>query len=80
IHRFLKKQAMPVQYSVFLIRCNALRLQQLRDELAAMIDPEADDIRIYTLPEKSDIITLGQQQLAEGIYLLGSDDDILQKL
>jgi CRISPR-associated protein Cas2 len=80
IHRFLRKQAMPIQYSVFLIECNAVQLRALRDELEAMIDPKKDDIRIYTLPEKAEIMTLGQQHLAEGIYLLGGGNEYLAKL
>lgn len=81
IHRFLKKQAMPIQYSVFLIECNAKQLRQLRDQLEEMIDPVKDDIRIYTLPEKPVIMTLGQQCLAKGIYLLsGNDNDYFSKL
>jgi CRISPR-associated protein Cas2 len=80
IHRYLKKQAMPIQYSVFLIECDALQLKQVRDELEEMINPKQDDIRIYTLPLKPVIMTLGQQYMARGIYLLGDDDDYFSQL
>ena len=80
IHRYLKKLAMPIQYSVFLIECNAIQLQAVRDDLEEMIDPKRDDIRIYTLPLKPVIMTLGQQALSEGIYLLGDGDGYFSKL
>lgn len=81
IHRFLRKHAMPIQYSVFLIECDALELAAIRDELSELIDPRKDDIRIYTLPQKPEIMTLGQQRMAEGIYLItGNDSDYFSTL
>ncbi|MEJ2612895.1 MAG: CRISPR-associated endonuclease Cas2 [Candidatus Thiodiazotropha sp.] len=73
IHRYLKKLAMPIQYSVFLIECNAKELQE-------MINPKQDDIRIYTLPLKPVIMTLGKQALSQGIYLLSGDNDYFSRL
>jgi hypothetical protein len=52
----------------------------VRDELEEMINPKQDDIRIYTLPLKPVIMTLGQQYMARGIYLLGDDDDYFSQL
>jgi CRISPR-associated protein Cas2 len=80
IHRYLKKLAMPIQYSVFLIECNAKELQEVRDDLQAMINPKQDDIRIYTLPLKPVIMTLGQQALSQGIYLLGDGNEYSSRL
>ncbi len=75
IHRYLKQCAMPIQYSVFLIRANAVELRGIVDDLEEMIDQVEDDIRVYTLPENSEIITLGQQSMAEGIYLVNVDGE-----
>jgi CRISPR-associated protein Cas2 len=80
IHRYLKKLAMPIQYSVFLIECNAKELQEVRDHLQEMINPKQDDIRIYTLPLKPVIMTLGKQALFQGIYLLSGDNDYFSGL
>jgi CRISPR-associated protein Cas2 len=80
IHRYLKKLAMPIQYSVFLIECNAKELQEVRDHLQEMINPKQDDIRIYTLPLKPVIMTLGKQALSQGIYLLSGDNDYFSRL
>lgn len=79
IHRYLKKLAMPVQYSVFLIKCSAIQLADVIADLESMIDPKKDDVRIYTLPKKPEILTLGQQGLAEGIYLVGDEHDWFSK-
>lgn len=75
IHRYLKKRAMPIQYSVFLIHCNKVNLEEIINDLDSMIDPNADDIRFYTLPKKVEIITIGQQGLGEGLFLLDGELD-----
>ncbi|MEN8133113.1 MAG: CRISPR-associated endonuclease Cas2 [Pseudomonadota bacterium] len=80
IHRYLKKRAMPIQYSVFLIRCNAEQLHGIIQELDDMIDPERDDIRFYTLPRKPQVITLGQQGMPEGLQLLSGTGNDYEKM
>ncbi len=75
IHRYLKKRAMPIQYSVFLIKCTPERLSLIMDELKEMIDPAIDDIRSYTLPKKAKIITLGQQGLIQDVLLLDGNEN-----
>ena len=74
IHRYLKKRAMPIQYSVFLIRCTPQALDFVINDLEQMIDPLADDVRFYTLPRNANIMTLGCQGEQPGIQLLGGDD------
>lgn len=80
IHRYLKKIAVPVQYSVFLIPCSSARLQDIKEDLEQMIDPKKDDIRLYTLPENPDITVMGRQGAAPGIYLLGTGNEYLSRL
>jgi len=81
IHRYLKKRAMPIQYSVFLIKCSPEQLRQVMEELNEMIDPVADDVRFYTLPRKAEIITLGQQGMHKGVQLLNeTENEYEQKL
>lgn len=81
IHRYLKKRALPVQYSVFLIRCTPAMLKVIMNELEAMIAPAEDDIRSYTLPRKPEIITLGRQAKFAGMELLnGGENDYIQLL
>lgn len=72
MHRYLKKHAMAVQYSVFLLECTPARLRQVTQEIQGLLDERADDVRIYTLPSRVKTNTLGNQALTDGIRLLGN--------
>lgn len=71
IHRFLKKVALPLQYSVFLLEADAQRIAQLEKQLATMIHPREDDIRIYPLPNQPDWCAIGRPLWDEGMLLTG---------
>ena len=45
IHRLLKKQALPLQYSVFLFTGTALQLDRCLAQLERLMDKRHDDIR-----------------------------------
>lgn len=70
MHRFLSDNAVWVQYSVFVARMSAQRLGMLRASLGKLIDADADDVRVYRVPERAEISTLGMQGLPEGVLLL----------
>ena len=53
LFKFLKKQGVPVQYSAFLVQASAAKMGSLIVRIAKMVDPDADDVRAYRLPEKS---------------------------
>lgn len=80
IHRFLKKVALPLQYSVFLLEADAKRIEQLEKQLATMINPRADDIRIYPLPLEPDWCALGKPLWGEGMLLTGMKLPLAQQL
>ncbi|MCY0873191.1 MAG: CRISPR-associated endonuclease Cas2 [Acidithiobacillus caldus] len=69
VHRYLKGEAVPVQYSIFAAATSANGIRRVRDELAKRIDPRRDDVRIYLLPRSLDISHLGQPSLPEGLLL-----------
>ena len=69
IHRALKKQALAVQYSVFLFRGTDAQLQRCLDQLEALIDERYDDIRAYPLPQRGLRLVLGASVLPDGIIL-----------
>jgi len=69
VHRYLKRFAIPVQYSVFVTRCNEHRLRRIFEGIAARIDSNQDDIRAYHLPDRCEIAVLGLQYLPEGVVL-----------
>lgn len=70
VHRYLRDEAMPVQYSIFLAITTANGIHRIRDELARKIDPRHDDIRIYLLPKSPNLAYIGQPALPEGVLLL----------
>ena len=63
VFRFLKKQGVPVQYSVFLVDASAARMRLLLMELAKLVDPRADDVRAYGLSAQPQYDTIGQSML-----------------
>lgn len=71
IHRALKKQALAVQYSVFLFSGTEAQLQHCLTHLQHLMDPHEDDIRAYPLPQRGLRLVLGASVLPRGI-LLGS--------
>ena len=69
VHRTLKKQGLPVQYSVFIVVIKRKSLLRLLESIELIIHPAEDDIRCYRLPEHSDIRILGRQFFPEGVML-----------
>ena len=65
LFRFLKKQGVPVQYSVFLVETSAAKMGSLVVQIAKMIDADADDVRAYRLPDRPWKVTLGRTILPD---------------
>ena len=73
IHRHLKDIGIPLQYSVFLLYLDRDGLTRLVERLEDLIDPRADDVRIYPLPKKPDWLWWGRPLMPEGVHLPGLD-------
>ncbi|MDD5392742.1 MAG: CRISPR-associated endonuclease Cas2 [Thiothrix sp.] len=71
VHRYLKKIALPLQYSVFLVELDGERRQKVIRHLRTLIHPKQDDIRIYPLPDKPEWVKLGKQFWDDGLMLTG---------
>jgi CRISPR-associated protein Cas2 len=70
VHRHMVKHAIPLQKSVFMATMTVAQARKLRGELNALIDPKADDIRMYPLPANAEIIRLGRNDLkSAGLFL-----------
>ncbi|MDP3616430.1 MAG: CRISPR-associated endonuclease Cas2 [Rhodoferax sp.] len=67
LFKYLKKQGVPVQYSVFLVEASAAKMGNLIVQMAKMVDKEADDVRAYRLPERTWKVSLGGSILPDGI-------------
>ncbi len=69
VHRLLKKQGFPVQYSVFSVITTKKRIRTLLDDIHRLIDSREDDIRCYTLPGTVECLILGQQVFPDEVAL-----------
>ncbi len=70
IRRRLANVAMPLQQSVFLGRFTLAERRAVIAMLARSIDPAADDVRLYPVPERPAILLLGREALPEGVHAL----------
>jgi CRISPR-associated protein Cas2 len=71
LHRFLKKHAVALQYSVFLFTGDDRQLDRLLATAQTYIDPKVDDLRAYPLPARGFKARLGKPALPEGIQFGG---------
>ena len=67
LDRHLLKNAIPIQYSVFLFSGDDRNLQHCLDAAAPLIDPGQDDLRAYPLPARGLKVRMGRPTLPEGI-------------
>lgn len=80
LHRFLRKHAVPVQYSVFHYEGSAASMGRLIAQIEARIDPATDDVRAYQLPEHLSIDTLGRGGIPGDTYIFSEADTTLDTL
>ena len=69
VHRLLKHEAAPLQYSVFVTRASDDEIDHLLDDVGGLIEPAQDDVRAYPIPERAEVVMLGRQRLPEGVIL-----------
>ncbi|GAB4362646.1 MAG: hypothetical protein Kow0060_18990 [Methylohalobius crimeensis] len=71
VHRYLKKIGIPLQYSVFLLHVEPIKLGRITAGLDRLINPHEDDVRIYPLPQRPDWQWWGKPNWMDGIVLSG---------
>lgn len=71
VHRTVREWGVPLQYSVFLIYAGSIGIETVVEQLSAIIHPVEDDIRIYALPGRIEMIHYGRQVLPAGVELVG---------
>lgn len=69
VHRVLKQQGLPVQYSVFTVALKRKAMLRLLERVNALINQREDDVRCYRLPDNSVAEVLGQQYFPNDIML-----------
>lgn len=67
VHRVLREEAFPVQYSVFLATLDTAAIDRLLARLGRLIDPRRDDVRAYPLPAAVEIESIGRGHQVEGL-------------
>ena len=69
VFKLLKKNGVPIQYSVFQVDASAAQMGALMVQTAKLIDVRTDDVRAYRLPENVWKVTLGATILPEDLWL-----------
>ena len=69
VHRRLRKEGVPAQYSAFTVEADDEQIECLLGKLSSLIDASVDDVRAYHLPASCTVWTLGVQHWPEGICL-----------
>lgn len=69
VHAFLRRNAVPIQYSLFVARMNERALREVLAGVEERICAAEDDVRAYHVPDRCDVVTVGRQYLPEGIVL-----------
>ncbi|QWF71546.1 CRISPR-associated endonuclease Cas2 [Methylomonas paludis] len=77
VHRLLKKQGLPVQYSVFTVVMKRRRLLGLLDNIGSLIAVKEDDVRCYRLPSRAACVMLGRQYFPEDVLLFSRGVNLL---
>lgn len=71
VARLVSREALRIQYSVYVAQFSPPRLRRLVSILRAAIDPKADDLRIYPLPNRLDAVWYGRAIWPDGIQFEG---------
>lgn len=69
VFKILKREGIPVQYSIFSVVASNAKMGSLIAHLATLIDAREDDVRAYRLPENGWRATLGDPMLPEDVWL-----------
>ena len=70
VHRFMKQEGIPLQYSVFLVPGTRQDMHEMLARLEERIDQREDDVRAYPIPNKNPWeFCLGASMIPEGILL-----------
>ena len=79
VHRILKKEGLPVQYSVFTVVRKRPSLLRLLENIESRIKLAEDDVRCYRLPENYESIGLGKQYFPRDVMLFTAGVDRILK-
>lgn len=73
VYKLLKKNGIPIQYSVFFVDASAVQMGNLMVQVGKLIEKKDDDVRAYRLPEVTWKATLGAAILPEDVWIDATD-------
>ena len=79
VWRFLSKEGVRLQYSVYLLAGSRHQVEQIINDVRDLIDERTDDVRIYPVSENTRLWGLGTQFNDGGNTLCDSVIDQLQR-
>lgn len=68
VYRAMLKHATPIEYSIFFFSGTQHACATCLEQIACLINPEADDLRCYPLPARGFQTRLGKATLPQGIH------------
>lgn len=69
VGRASRKQAMPLQYSVYYLQGSLADVDRLLDAIEHLIDERADDVRAYRIPALDSVERLGETWVPDGVFV-----------
>lgn len=75
LHRALRKEALAVQRSLFLVAGSVSRVEGLMDQWETLLDPQQDDLRAYPIESPERLWLSGQRLLRGELVQDGVTDD-----
>lgn len=79
LFRKLKKEGIPIQYSVFYVCKTLMKMNILMSEISKLIDLRVDDVRAYQLPSRGFEVQIGRSILPSDIYYESAITDVGKK-
>ncbi|WP_457563701.1 CRISPR-associated endonuclease Cas2 [Caminibacter pacificus] len=68
VAKLLEKNGVRIEYSVFYMEATKEEMSEFAINLSSLIEPEADDVRIYIIEDEG--LALGNAQVIEEIFIL----------
>jgi CRISPR/Cas system-associated endoribonuclease Cas2 len=78
VHAFLRRKAIPTQYSVFVAFMSHRQIHTLVAALETLTCSIEDDVRVYPVPALAEVFMLGATLMPEGVSL--PDEQLVQWL
>ncbi len=72
VHRRVRRAGLSLQYSLFYLEMGTPQVDALLRDLAALIDEDEDDLRLYAVGAAAGIEQFGQAFMPEGLSLMGA--------